>query len=163
MLYSMCDMYTWQRPSIFTRVNPSSRQRGCYTRIMTARVQLQRKKLCSWASRGLAPRRTDWRYTASRKVTLPQTNTYMYKREKNLDQKSRRDLKPRMTVLAKASSNLTDRPLLQSESVRVWGCCETPPGGGGVPIVGSRCVATPSEDAEDLVHAIVAVKSVNSL
>jgi hypothetical protein len=31
-------------------------------------------------------------------------------REKNIRQKSRQDLKPRMTVLASASSNLTDRP-----------------------------------------------------
>jgi hypothetical protein len=35
-------------------------------------------------------------------------NTYMSRREKNLGQKSRRDLKPRMTVLARASSTLTD-------------------------------------------------------
>jgi hypothetical protein len=36
---------------------------------------------------------------------------------------------------------------------------QSPPGGGvgggRVPIVGSRCVATPSEDIEDLARAIV--------
>jgi hypothetical protein len=37
--------------------------------------------------------------------------TYMCRREKrNLDPKSRRDLKARITVLARANSNLTDRP-----------------------------------------------------
>jgi hypothetical protein len=39
--------------------NPSSPQRECYIRIMTARVQLQ--KLWSWPSRGLSLRWTDWR------------------------------------------------------------------------------------------------------
>jgi hypothetical protein len=29
------------------------------------------------------------------------------------------------------------------------------PLGAGVPIVGSRCVATPSEDVEDLARAVV--------
>jgi hypothetical protein len=43
------------------------------------------------------------------------SNTYMSKREKNLGRKSRPGLKPRMTVLARASSNLTDLPI-QSES-----------------------------------------------
>jgi hypothetical protein len=40
--------------------NSSSRQRGCYIRTMTARVQ-QKNNNWLWTSRGLAPRRTDWR------------------------------------------------------------------------------------------------------
>jgi hypothetical protein len=39
---------------------------------MTASVQLK-TNLCWWVSRGLAPRRTDWRQTARRKVTLTLT------------------------------------------------------------------------------------------
>jgi hypothetical protein len=52
--------------------NPSSHQRGCYIRIMTARVQWS---LWSWVSRGLTPRQTDWQETASHKVTLTLTLT----------------------------------------------------------------------------------------
>jgi uncharacterized membrane protein (DUF4010 family) len=37
--------------------------------------------------------------------------------KKNLGQKSRRDLKPRLTVLAKARSSLTYRPTVQSPSL----------------------------------------------
>jgi hypothetical protein len=44
------------------------------TVIYTARVQLP-KNLWLWASRGLAARRTEWRYTVSRKVTLTLTLT----------------------------------------------------------------------------------------
>jgi hypothetical protein len=41
---------------------------------MTARVNLQKKKKILWcSSRGLGPKRTDWRQTASRKVTLTLT------------------------------------------------------------------------------------------
>jgi hypothetical protein len=54
--------YTYER-------NPFSRQRGSYIRTITARVQVE-KYLWSWVSRGLALRRTDWRYTDSRKITL---------------------------------------------------------------------------------------------
>jgi hypothetical protein len=32
-----------ERPGIFIMTNPSSRQRGCYIRTMTARVQLEKK------------------------------------------------------------------------------------------------------------------------
>jgi hypothetical protein len=35
---------------------------------------VEEKNLWLWASRGLAPRLTDWRYTASRKVTLTLTS-----------------------------------------------------------------------------------------
>jgi hypothetical protein len=48
--------------------------RGCYIRIITASVQLE-KNCWSWVSRGLALGRTYWRYTASRKVTLTLTLT----------------------------------------------------------------------------------------
>jgi hypothetical protein len=40
--------------------DPSSRQRECCIRTMTARVQLQ-KKIMVVSLKGLAPRRTDWR------------------------------------------------------------------------------------------------------
>jgi hypothetical protein len=70
-----------------------------------------------------------------------------------------RRLKPGMTALARASSNLTDLPksvsresresLQADRPVRVWGSYETVAsgggvGGGGASIVVSRCVATPS-------------------
>jgi hypothetical protein len=52
--------------------NPSSRQRGCYIRFINAGVWWKRN-VWSWVSRGLTPRRTNWRYTASRKVSLTLT------------------------------------------------------------------------------------------
>jgi hypothetical protein len=57
------------RSSSNCNANPTSRQRRCYIRTMTVGVQLK-KKSWPWVPRGLAPRRTDWRLTASRKVTL---------------------------------------------------------------------------------------------
>jgi hypothetical protein len=57
--------YSWE-------TNPSSRQRECCIRIITARVQLK-KKVWSWVSRSLTTRGTDWRQAASRKITLTST------------------------------------------------------------------------------------------
>jgi hypothetical protein len=37
-------MYTWKRPSLSIKKNPSCRQRPCYTRTTTVSVQLQKEK-----------------------------------------------------------------------------------------------------------------------
>jgi hypothetical protein len=50
----------WRRPSPIVKTDPYSCQRGCYIRTITASVQLE-KKYWSWVSRGLSPRRNDWR------------------------------------------------------------------------------------------------------
>jgi hypothetical protein len=42
---------------------------SCYIRTITASVQLKKKRW-SWVSRGLSPRRTDWRQAVSCKVNL---------------------------------------------------------------------------------------------
>jgi hypothetical protein len=41
----ICDMYTWKKAMHIHKINPSSRQRGCYIRTMIARVQSQKKNL----------------------------------------------------------------------------------------------------------------------
>jgi hypothetical protein len=41
--------------------DPSSRQRGCYTRTVTASVQLENRITGRESPGGLSPRRTDWR------------------------------------------------------------------------------------------------------
>jgi hypothetical protein len=93
-------------------------------------------------------------------------NTYMSRMKRNLGQKSRRDLKPRMTMLARTSSSLTDRPYFSQtscvtddcrelvvsqwrESVWSWQLEEMvaslrglEPGSRGTSAIGSRCQAT---------------------
>jgi hypothetical protein len=68
--YCMCDTYTWQRLSMFIRdksIFSSER--------MLHREFNWKNNLWSWVSSGLTPRRTDWRQTARRKVTLTLTLT----------------------------------------------------------------------------------------
>jgi hypothetical protein len=64
------------RPAVIVNADASSRQRGCYIRTTTARVQLKKKmKFWPWVSKGSAPRRTDWRYKSSRKIIVTLTLT----------------------------------------------------------------------------------------
>jgi hypothetical protein len=57
------ESYSWER-------NPSSRQRRCYIRTMTARVQLQQKISGREPQRGLVPRAIHLRENACHKLTL---------------------------------------------------------------------------------------------
>jgi hypothetical protein len=54
----MCDTYTGQGQAYSLETNPSYRQRGCYTRTITARVQF--KKSLVVILKGLGTK-TDWR------------------------------------------------------------------------------------------------------
>jgi hypothetical protein len=67
----MCDAYTWQRGSLFLRENPIfSSERILHKDYDRKGSFTKKKNIWSWGLKGLVPRRTDWRYTAIRKVTL---------------------------------------------------------------------------------------------
>jgi hypothetical protein len=68
---SMCDTYSWHRRSIFIRhKSVFSSERMLHRDYDRKGSVAKKKKKLSWVCRGLAPRRTDWRWTASRKVIL---------------------------------------------------------------------------------------------
>jgi hypothetical protein len=60
-----CYTYTWRKAKRIHKRWPHPLVRED----VAARVQLN-KKIWSWSSRGLAARRTDWRWTTSRKVSV---------------------------------------------------------------------------------------------
>jgi hypothetical protein len=120
---------------------------------------------------GVAPPQKDRPLPSCRRI--PHFSNMYMSRRKNLGQKSRRDLKQRMTVLARVSSNLTDRPtdcravqlcdgrltwvvVSQSrDSVCSWqleemvaGLRGREPGSRGASAVGSPCQATLVKDYE---------------
>jgi hypothetical protein len=66
------DKGTYIHADAQTHKEPSTRLRGSYIKSMTARIQLQKKSLVVKLG-GLEPRRTDWRWTASRKVNMTLT------------------------------------------------------------------------------------------
>jgi hypothetical protein len=72
-----------------------------------------RRSVVTWLGTNVAPPQKDRPFPSSKRRTHS-SNTYMSRRKINLGQKFRRDLKPGMTLLARTSSNLTDRPTLQS-------------------------------------------------
>jgi hypothetical protein len=51
IIYEICTLD--ERPSMFIRDKPSSRQRGCYIRTITAKVQLKEKKSLVVGLKGL--------------------------------------------------------------------------------------------------------------
>jgi hypothetical protein len=113
-----------------TRAKPI-RERGCYIRTVTARVQLQKKKLWSWASWCLAPRWTDWRWTASHEVTL--------------------------TLILSCWSSRLRVAVVRSEQLVAEAGGSLGTQRKGMSAVGSRYQATASEDWEDFMCAVVTV------
>jgi hypothetical protein len=65
-----CDTYTWQRSSIFIRGTLIFSSERMLHKDYYCKGSVAKKNLWSWCSKGLTPRQTDWRQTASRKVTL---------------------------------------------------------------------------------------------
>jgi hypothetical protein len=67
----MCDTYTWQRQTLFMRYKPTNSLQRLFHKDYERKDSVMKNKegLWLWASR-----QTDWRWTASRKVTL---NTYL--------------------------------------------------------------------------------------
>jgi hypothetical protein len=66
----MCNTYTWQRQSQFIKDKPILLSERMLHKNYEYKCLVAKKKLSLWASRGLAPRWTDWRQTASCNVTL---------------------------------------------------------------------------------------------
>jgi hypothetical protein len=66
----MCETYTRRRRSLFIREKPILSLGGMLHKKYDNKGSVAKINLWSWVSRGLVPRRTDWLYTTSRKVTL---------------------------------------------------------------------------------------------
>jgi hypothetical protein len=66
----MCDTYTWQRPRIFIRDKPILSSERMLHKDYDRNGSVAGGWNWSWITRSLAPRRTDWRYTTTHKVTL---------------------------------------------------------------------------------------------
>jgi hypothetical protein len=63
----------WQRTAAIVNYRPIISSERMLYKDYGHRCSIEKKKFWPWVSRGSAPRQTDWRYTASRKVTLTLT------------------------------------------------------------------------------------------